>query len=216
MARKLRLTRPELKRQRDSLARFTRYLPMLKLKQQQLQITIIEVDQRRRRARGEMESAREQMQPYRRVLRDLAGVNVEALARPREVATHQENVAGVRIPVFDSVSFPPAEYSLFATPPWVDRALADLRDLSERQARLNVLQKRHELIQKALTKIIQRVNLFEKVLVPQAREAIRVIRIHLGEEQTAAVGRAKLAKAKLAEAPQAMLVVSRGDREPAP
>jgi V/A-type H+-transporting ATPase subunit D len=216
MARKLRLTRPELKRQRDSLARFTRYLPMLKLKQQQLQITMLEVDQRRREARGEVETARQRMQPYRRVLRDVAGVNVEALARPREVATHTENVAGVRIPVFDSVSFPPAEYSLFATPPWVDRALADLRVLNERQARLDVLRKQHDLIRKALTKIIQRVNLFEKVLVPRAREAIRVIRIHLGEEQTAAVGRAKLAKAKLAESPQVMLIASRDDREPAP
>ena len=43
-------------------------------------------------------------------------------------------------------------------------------------------------------------NLFDKVKIPESREAIRVIRIHLGDEMTAAVGRAKIAKAKLAAA----------------
>ncbi|MCX5669743.1 MAG: hypothetical protein NTU94_00260, partial [Planctomycetota bacterium] len=46
---------------------------------------------------------------------------------------------------------------------------------------------------------IQRVNLFEKIKIPEAREAIRVIRIRLGDEMTAAVGRAKIAKAKFGE-----------------
>jgi len=43
----------------------------------------------------------------------------------------------------------------------------------------------------------ERVNLFEKIKIPEALEAIRVIRIHLGDEMTAGVGRAKIAKAKL-------------------
>lgn len=208
MARKIKLTRPELKRQRDALTRFERYLPMLKLKQQQLQLTMREIIRRRRTAREDVEAARARIRPYQRVLKDAAGVNLRQLASPQEVRTHQENVAGVRIPVFDSVSFAPAEYSLFGTPPWLDRALADLRDLAEKRAQAEVLDRQFELLNKALTKIIQRVNLFEKVLIPQSREAIRVIRIRLGEEQTAAVGRAKLAKAKLAETAQTLQAVS--------
>ncbi len=201
MARKIRLTRPELKRQRDALARFERYLPMLKLKQQQLQLTARAVIGRRRAARREADAVRERIDPYRRVLGDVAGLNVTKLAEPAEVRTHEGNVAGVRIPVFDSVSFERADYSLFATPPWVDRALADLRELNERLALAQTLDRQYELLSRALTKIIQRVNLFEKVLIPQAREVIRVIRIRLGEEQTAAVGRAKLAKAKYTTEP---------------
>lgn len=202
MAKKIRLTRVELKRYRDALGRYERYLPMLKLKQQQLQLTVREVIRRRRAARAEAEAVHERIEPYRRVLADTAGVNVSKLAEPAEVRAHEENVAGVRIPVFDSVSFERADYSLFATPPWVDRALADLRELNERRAQAEILDRQFELLNRALTKIIQRVNLFEKVLIPQAREAIHVIRIHLGEEQTAAVGRAKLAKGKLAAQPK--------------
>ena len=208
MGKKIKLTRPELRRQRDALARFSRYLPMLKLKQQQLQLTVREVAQRRQDAIAEARAAEERMVSYRRVLRDPAGVDIEGLARPAEVHTHEENIAGVRVPVFDSVSFGEADYSLFGTPPWVDRALADLRDLSERRTRVEVLDRQYGVLAAALTKIIQRVNLFEKVLIPEAREAIRLIRISLGDEQTAAVGRAKLAKGKLADQGQSVLQVA--------
>jgi V/A-type H+-transporting ATPase subunit D len=45
----------------------------------------------------------------------------------------------------------------------------------------------------------QRVNLFEKKLIPELRENIRRIKIFLGDDETAAVGRAKLAKGKLVQ-----------------
>ncbi|MDY7011785.1 MAG: V-type ATP synthase subunit D [Planctomycetota bacterium] len=197
MARKIRLTRPELKRQRDALERFERYLPMLQLKQQQLQLTILDLRRRRREAHAEAEKVRKRIDRYRPLLQDPAGINVTKLASPTEVHTGEENVAGVRIPTFESVSFGAADYSLFATPPWVDKALADNRELNEKQERAEIIDRGYELLNRALTKVIQRVNLFDKVLIPRCRENIRIIRIRLGEEQTAAVGRAKLAKGKL-------------------
>ena len=200
MAKKIKLTRPELKRRRDALERFERYLPMLKLKQQQLQLTLRGIDARRREILARVQSARRTFAPYRAVLADVAGLNIRQLAEPEQVKTSRANVAGVNIPVFEEVTFPAAAYSLFATPAWVDRALADLRRISRLQAEADILQQQHDLLHKELTKIIQRVNLFEKVKIPEAREAIRVIRIHLGDEMTAAVGRAKIAKAKLAAA----------------
>ena len=199
MARKLKLTRPELKRQRDALARFERYLPMLKLKQQQLQLTILEVAEKRHAAEEAAETARRRFKAYDRVLGDRAGVNVRELAAPLETKTSTANVAGVAVPVFEDVVFAEPVYSLFATPAWVDRALADLKDLNRRQAEVDVIRRQHELLRRELIKIIQRVNLFEKIKIPESREAIRRIRIHLGDEMTAAVGRAKIAKAKISE-----------------
>jgi len=199
MARRINLTRPELRRQREALARFERYLPMLKLKQQQLQLTIRQTEADRAEAQEALEKATSRFEAYRKILADIAGVNVRALAEPQEVKTTTTNIAGVNIPLFEDVVFPRPRYSLFATPAWVDRALADLRERNRCQARLEVIQRQHELLSKELTRIIQRVNLFEKVKIPQARETIRLIRIKLGDEMTASVGRAKLAKAKLAE-----------------
>ncbi|MDP6545535.1 MAG: V-type ATP synthase subunit D [Phycisphaerae bacterium] len=199
MAKKVKLTRPELKRHRDALHRFQRYLPMLKLKQQQLQVTIRDVNKQRREAREAVETAREKFEAYGEILADTAGVDLQALATPLDVETTWANVAGVRIPVFAGAEFPQPAYSLFATPAWVDRALADLREVNRRQVQVDVFDEQYRILQKELTKIVQRVNLFEKVMIPNSKEAIRVIRIALGDEMTAAVGRAKIAKGKLSE-----------------
>lgn len=196
---KLKLTRPELKRQRDSLTRFGRFLPTLKLKQQQLQVTMREVAVERQKTHDASDRIRNRLDEYQTVMRDIAGVDIRSLARPTEVKTSQTNIAGVRVPVFEGVEFPKAHYSLFATPAWVDTALADMRELNQRLAEVEVIDRKYDLLQKELTKIIQRVNMFEKVKIPEAREAIRVIRIHLGDEMTAGVARAKIAKAKLSE-----------------
>jgi len=126
-------------------------------------------------------------------------VNVRELAKPEKVHTATKNVAGVSLPVFRSVDFAEASYSLFATPAWVDRVLAELREISRRQVEVEVLQEQYDLLRRELTKIIQRVNLFDKVKIPEATEAIRVIRIRLGDEMTAGVGRAKIAKNKIEE-----------------
>lgn len=199
MPQKIKLTRPELKRHRDRLTRFQRYLPMLKLKQQQLQATLGEVANRRREAEKAADEASLKVQRYEAVLADLAGVPVRQYASPEQVHSSRVNIAGVEVPVFEGVTFPEATYSLFGTPVWVDQALADLREQSRRQAVVDVLREEEGILQGELARTIQRVNLFEKVMIPESREAIRRIRIRLGDELAAGVGRAKIAKKKLAE-----------------
>ena len=199
MAAKIKLTRPELKRYRDALSRFGRYLPMLKLKQQQLQMSMLKINKERYAASVVFGKASERFGAYSLILNDIAGVSVKDLAEPQEVKTTKNNIAGVNIPVFESVVFSSADYSLFSTGAWVDRALVDFREVNICKAKLEILDRQHQLLQRELTKISQRVNLFEKVKIPEAIEAIRVIRIKLGDEMTAAVGRAKIAKAKIEE-----------------
>jgi len=199
MAEKIKLTRPELKRRRDRLARFERYLPMLKLKQQQLQITLREVARRVLRAQQALDETVAKLARYQSVLADRSGLPLQQWSRPARVRISHRNVAGVEVPVFEDVDFPEARYSLFGTPAWVDETLADLRERSRRQAALDVMREEESLLQGELARVIQRVNLFEKVMIPRDREAIRRIRIKLGDEMTAAVGRGKIAKGKLAK-----------------
>ncbi len=202
MAKKIKLTRPELKRYRDALGRFQRYLPMLQLKQQQLQIAVRQAGKEMQEASHNLDEARRQLEPSLPLLNDRAGVDVRGLAKSEEVKTTTQNIAGVNVPNFEDCVFPSARYSLFATSAWVDRVLQDLRHVSRLEAQWELIELRHRLLKRELTKIVQRVNLFEKVKIPEAREAIRVIQIKLGDEMTAAVGRAKIAKAKLAETDQ--------------
>ena len=216
MARKIKLTRPELKRHRDALQRFQRYLPMLKLKQQQLQMMVRNVNVELRQAAKEVQTAHDSFEPCRVILTDRAGINIPALATPEKINTDHENIAGVVVPIFQGVEFPDVGYSLFATPPWVDRALIDMRELNAKQAKLDVLKEELRLLRKELDKIIQRVNLFEKVMIPESREAIRRIRIRLGDEMTAAVVQAKIAKDKILKSEAALYTVEHTGNTNAP
>ncbi len=196
MAEKIKLTRPELKKQRETLARYERYLPTLKLKQQQLQIAVIESAKRFREAEALRDKHRKEVEKYSRVFSDRAGLNLAEAATPKDVDEDIKNVAGVRLPVFKGIVFKEFEYSLFSTPPWVDTAMMDLRKLAELKVICAICKRELDLLTRELTRINQRLNLFEKVMIPKARRAILKIRIYLGDEQTAAVGRAKIAKGK--------------------
>jgi len=197
MASKLKLTRPELKRYRDALARFEHYLPMLKLKQQQLQLRLGQIVQERESIERETLKAEARVHSYEPVLAERAGIPVRQWAVPEEVHTSKTNIAGVEVPVFERVQFAHHRHSLFATAPWADHALADLRDLNVWKARRDVARTQERRLNRELRRVTQRVNLFEKIKIPEAREAIRQIQIKLGDEMTAAVGRAKIAKSKL-------------------
>ena len=195
--RKIKFTRTELKQQRDALARFIRYLPTLKLKQQQVQSSIVQTLQLFRKKQQEVNATDKTISEYERLFNDVAGVNFTQLAEPVSVDTSTHSIAGVYVPKFEKITFPEADFSLFATATWVDRALADLKKLNHQTAELDILQECLDLLQAELKKVMQRVNLFEKVMIPNTLENIRRIRIALGDQMTAGVARAKIAKAKL-------------------
>jgi V/A-type H+-transporting ATPase subunit D len=195
--RKIKYTRTELKHQRDALARFKRYLPTLKLKQQQIQASIVQAREEFNEMWEEAEAMAKIIVVYEGLFNSVAAINYRKLAQPDEVVTSTHSVAGVYVPKFEDIVFPKRNYSLFGTAPWVDKALADLHKLNQQRAELDVLQECLDLLQAELKKVMQRVNLFEKVMIPNTLDNIRRIRIALGDQMTAGVARAKIAKAKL-------------------
>jgi V/A-type H+-transporting ATPase subunit D len=195
--RKIKFTRTELKLQRDKLARFKRYLPTLKLKQQQVQASIVQTRQMFRETQEAVNETEETISAYDGLFNDVAGVNFTKLATPDSIDTTTHSIAGVYVPQFKTIVFPKPQFSLFGTAPWVDRALADLKTLNRQTAELDILRECLDLLMAELKKVMQRVNLFEKVMIPSTHENIRRIRIALGDQMTAGVARAKIAKAKL-------------------
>jgi len=192
---KIKLTKTELKAQTDALKRFQRFLPMLQLKKQQLQGEIAGIV-----AKADEVSAKEQA--VRRSLEAWVGLFATGedllggLVTVKEVKTSSANIAGVEIPVFDGIETDVKPIDLWATPAWVDDAVAALTDVLALQCERAVLERQRELVSEELRTTSQRVNLFEKVKIPNCRENIRVIKIAIGDEQTAAVTRGKIAKSR--------------------
>jgi V/A-type H+-transporting ATPase subunit D len=191
----VKLTKNELKKQKDALKRYRRYLPTLVLKKQQLQMVIHQLEGRLAEEAGK-----------RKDLFDGAASWLDLFAEPfpfhewlkvESVQTESANIAGVEIQVLRSLDLATASHDLFMTPPWVDSGLALLAGLARLDVEIGLLHRQLSLLAAELRVTSQRVNLFEKVKIPQAIESIRRINIFLGDQQTAAVVTGKMAKKNL-------------------
>ena len=121
-------------------------------------------------------------------------VDLAELVSVKSASLGEHNVVGTRLPTLESIEVEVRDYGYLAKPHWVDRLVVELTRMLELQVRLAVQQRRVELLNDAARKVTQRVNLFEKVLIPRASENIRKIRIYLADAERAAVVRSKIAK----------------------
>lgn len=176
--------------------RYERYLPTLQLKKQQLQFEILHqiglLGERKQALTAKKSSA----ELWAGLLVE-PGIDLKVWLRPRQVSTGTKNIAGADIPVFERVEFEDAEYDLFAMPLWLDAGLEILRNLISLQQEISVIEQGIDILRSELRTTTQRVNLFEKIKIPEAKEAIRLIKIYLGDQLVNAVGRSKLAKNKI-------------------
>ena len=119
------------------------------------------------------------------------------LIKVATVQIRQENVVGVKLSALDAadVTFSPPQYSLLAKPFWVDQLVVRLRQMAILQLQVQVGKARVRELGQAVRRITQRVNLFEKILIPNAKKNIQRIQIFLGDAERSAVVRSKLAKA---------------------
>jgi V/A-type H+-transporting ATPase subunit D len=203
------LSKSQLAREKANLASYNRYLPALDLKRQQLMAE-------RNRARQALASLREELKAQvETVGTDIPmlaerRIDLKGLARLESVRLGTQNVAGVRLPIVESVEVRIAPYSPLVRPHWVDAVAERLREAIRLRVELQVAERRIAALDAALTKVTQRVNLFEKVLTPEAKENIRRILVYLGDAERAAVVGAKLAKRKREEEAAALAIAMGG------
>lgn len=196
---KIKLTKTELKAQTDALKRFQRFLPMLQLKKQQLQAEIAGIVQKAEEVSAREQKARTALDSWVGLLAVGGEDLLSGLVRVKKIDTDTANIAGVTIPVFKSVETEIKEIDTWATPAWTDDAVRAVTDILALRCERKVLMRQRDLVMAELTTTSQRVNLFEKVKIPACKESIRVIKIAIGDEQTAAVTRGKIAKSRVPE-----------------
>lgn len=189
---KIKNTKTELKAQKDALKRYQRFLPMLQLKKQQLQVEIATIT-------NAIEELDAKTDAWRKSLDSWVGLFSTAdlpedLVVLKATKTDTGNIAGVSIPLYVGIETEHKELDLLSTPSWLDDASEALEKALAFAAERDILEEQCRLITEELHTTSQRVNLFEKVKIPECKENIRVITIHIGDESTAAVARGKIAK----------------------
>ena len=194
---RVRASKHELRRVRDDLARYQRYLPTLRLKQQQLQVELRRIDQELTLLKERELAVRHEVEAWVALFAEAPGL--EPYLRVRELRYGETSVAGVAMPTLVALSWSRNALPLATTPAWFDEALVVLEALLALRIERRVVAEQRALLAAELRVTSQRVNLFEKVKIPEALESLRAIRIALGDLQAAEVVRAKIAKRKSAE-----------------
>jgi V/A-type H+-transporting ATPase subunit D len=196
MAR-LALNKASLSHQMRQLKTFERYLPSLDLKRRQLMAERMREQAAMNRTIKHAQELRASVAAQLPMLANRE-IDLSSLVRVKAVSMGEENLVGTRLPRLEDVDVQVHNYGYLAKPHWVDRLVEALTRMVNLQLQLAVQQRRAALLDAAVRKVTQRVNLFEKVLIPRARDNIRRIRIYLGDAERATVVRSKIAKRKRA------------------
>ena len=192
---KLQLSKSALAREEKSLKTYQRFLPSLDLKRQQVMAERAKAAQALAATRREIEHFRKEAGEKLPMLA-LTEVDLTDLAKLTKIKLGTENVVGTRLPKLEGIEVEVYPYALMARPQWVDRTAEILHDMLELRIRVQVEERRLALLEQAVKTVTQRVNLFDKVLIPTAKQNIKRIQIYLSDMQTAGVARSKLAKKK--------------------
>ena len=199
---KIKLTKNEQKVQKDALKMYQRYLPTLTLKKQQLQTEIRTIEAKAKEVRSRRIKLEKEFDEWISVFGE-ADAFKSGMVSVRNIKKGFGNIAGVAIPIYEVADFSRGDYDLYETPLWIDMAADRMEKALSLDLEAEVLDEQVRLLSKELRTTTQRVNLFEKVKIPETKANIKKISVYLGDEQVAAVVRSKISKKKLQAASDA-------------
>jgi V/A-type H+-transporting ATPase subunit D len=196
----LKLTKNQLKEETTRLSRLQKYLPTLQLKKAMLQSEVEKAREEYVHYERAFQGAEDKLARERSRLHEPLGISQDAIEIVEEVKERAENIAGVEIHELEDVLFAPLSYSLYTTPPWIERWIEQVRGVTRLRIEVDLARKKIDALQREWREVSIRVNLFEKVMIPRTQQNIRKIKVFLGDLELASVARAKVAKKKLLEA----------------
>ncbi len=192
----IKLTKNEQKAQKDSLKMYQRYLPTLTLKKQQLQTEIRTIDAKAKAVREQRKALEAEFKVWIGVFGEEDAFTPD-MVTVRNIKKGVGNIAGVTIPVYEGAEFNRGDYDLYSTPLWIDLAADRMEKALSLDLEASVLDEQVRLLSKELRTTTQRVNLFEKVKIPEAKANIKKISVYLGDQQVSAVVTSKISKKKI-------------------
>lgn len=192
MAR-LMLSKATLSKERKQLAAFQQFLPALDLKRQQIRQACKSFQRELSALEFELLEVEKHVGEQLPMMA-ACQLSLNNLIQLSSITVGQRNHSGCVIPTLDHIEFQQAQLPALAQPHWLPVLQDKLTAAATLHAKLMVKRRQVDLMASALVKITQRVNLFENVLIPTARQNIKRIQVYLGDREREAVVASKLAK----------------------
>jgi V/A-type H+-transporting ATPase subunit D len=194
MALKFQYNKTALQQLQKALKVRENALPTLQAKESALRFEVKSAKDEVRRAEEAFEKKRQELEALFRLWPEFP----ETLLGVKEVKLDFKKIAGVKTPIFNTMVFDIARFSLITSPSWIPAGLVMLKQSAELQAKISIARNKVEILEYARKKTTQKVNLYEKVQIPEYQGAIRRIKRFMEDEENLAKSSQKILKARMA------------------
>lgn len=116
------------------------------------------------------------------------------MVQVEEVQRERQNVAGTKVWSFKGVIFKDVQFNPRYEPAWMPAALEALQEYLRARLQLESMEDKLRSLEEARKKTTQKVNLYEKVQIPEYEESIRRIKRFLEDKQNIATAAMKIVK----------------------
>jgi V/A-type H+-transporting ATPase subunit D len=111
-----------------------------------------------------------------------------------QIDIYKKKVIGVNIPEIKTIVFKIADVSWWNMPAWVPGGIALLKEVIRLKLKADILQQQVDILDLARKKTTQKVNLYEKVQIPEYEEAIMKIKRFLEDKENISKAAQKIVK----------------------
>ena len=189
MAVKLQYNKTFIQQLQKQLVIREKALPTLKSKETALRVEVKQVayhiaalEEELEKLRGKLENA------------GTLWMEFPPIVRIRETLLKTRNIAGVKVPELRDVKFSLVDVSYFHQPAWIRQGIDKLQQLLEVQVKIELAKREFDILSLARKKTTQKVNLYEKVQIPEYREGIVKIKRYLEDQDNLSKAAQKIIK----------------------
>lgn len=189
MALKFQYNKTALQNLRRQLSIREKALPTLKSKEAALRLEV-------RKITAEIDLLKEEYEMIVKENQNYNGFWTEfpKIVKIRNIISEQKNIAGVRVAILNKIDFSLEQISLFNMPSWIRLAISMFERLMTIQIRIEMTEARLNALAYARKKTTQKVNLYEKVQIPEYRMAIIKIKRYMEDEDNLSKSSQKIVK----------------------
>ncbi len=194
MAMKIQYNKTFMQRVGKMLDMRLKALPTLKNKESALRV---EVKKAKDAANDIERQLNEKKKSYEKMMSLWTEFNPD-LIKVKEVKYSIKKIAGVQTPVLKDVEFDIQPFSIFNNPKWFMKGIEIIKELTILSFERDFFHKKMLILLYARKKTTQKVNLYEKVQIPEFQDALRKIKRFLEDQENLSKSSQKIIKKRKA------------------
>jgi len=189
MALKFNYNKTTIQQFKRQLAIRQKALPILKNKETALRLEVVKLSKELEKLDKKKQKLEARLENYRGFWAEFPEiVSVDKIER------HSKKVIGVKIPEIKTIEFKLADVSWWNLPAWIPDGIAIIKEAIRLKLERNILEEQIKTLENARKKTTQKVNLYEKVQIPEYEDAIMKIKRFLEDKENISKAAQKIVK----------------------